>query len=608
MAKGSDYEVKNIYQGGYSSFSPSYGDGFTGYKVTSGSLGLTTDPRTANIIADASTKFSSGAKHMELALVSQEIFDSVPKQHLKEVNQLAKLIGAEVSIHAPVMDAAGITQQGYSESNRQSSERRISEIIERSHELNPDGNVKVNFHSAEGVPGTEWKKLPDSKKGFEGEANRMVAIDRESGKLIPLEKDIKYYPGGKGGEIREVLNTPEKNLENQNSVSWDNSINQLIFTKERADELLRKNEFQIRHLLSDLQEAKKEGKSEEEILSYLSGPTQKTAYMDLQTVNNYLSEVHKSANSLFSKAYDLAQKDGNEEVLSKLKDISKNYSEELEKNKGDILAESQAMRKLLFELKDDSLAPQQFVPVDKFVVNQSSKTFGNSAFNAYKKFGDKTPIMLIENPPAGFAASTGEDLRILVEKSRKEFAENAVKEKGISEKEAKKLAEKFIGATWDVGHINMLRKHGFSEEQIIKETEKVAPYVKHVHLSDNFGFEHTELPMGMGNVPLKEIMGKLGQKGFDAKKIIEAGQWWQHFRTNPMKESLEGMGASFYTSKIAPYWNQSNGFQQGYFSGYGNMLPQTNYELFGAGFSRLPQELGGNVSNGAGGRMGGDRV
>lgn len=82
----------------------------------------------------------------------------------------------------------------------------------------------------------------------------------------------------------------------------------------------------------------------------------------------------------------------------------------------------------------------------------------------------------------------------------------------MSENEAKKQAEKFIGATWDVGHINMLRKFGYEEKDIIKEAEAVAPYIKHVHLSDNFGFEHTELPMGMGNVPLKEIMEKLGKK------------------------------------------------------------------------------------------------
>ena len=74
----------------------------------------------------------------------------------------------------------------------------------------------------------------------------------------------------------------------------------------------------------------------------------------------------------------------------------------------------------------------------------------------------------------------------------------------------------------------MLRKYGYNEQDIVKESEKIAPLLKHIHLSDNFGFEHTELPMGMGNVPIKQIMEKLGDKGFEARKVIEAAGWWQH--------------------------------------------------------------------------------
>ena len=46
---------------------------------------------------------------------------------------------------------------------------------------------------------------------------------------------------------------------------------------------------------------------------------------------------------------------------------------------------------------------------------------------------------------------------------------------------------------------------------------------------------------------------------------------------------------------MGPYWNQIGGYQQGYFGGYGAMLPQKNFQTFGAGFSQLPSELGGNI-------------
>ena len=66
MAKG-DYKISDIYQGGYSSLaSPS-----NGY-MTAGSLGMTTDFRTANILQEVSTKISSGIKNIEVTAIQPE--------------------------------------------------------------------------------------------------------------------------------------------------------------------------------------------------------------------------------------------------------------------------------------------------------------------------------------------------------------------------------------------------------------------------------------------------------------------------------------------------------------------------------------------------------
>ena len=113
-----DYTINNVYQGGYSSFKPSYGDVFTGYHVAAGDFALTTDPRNANIIQEVSTKLSTGLKHMEVEGIQQEILDSIPKQHLKEANRIAKLVGAELTMHGPLVEASGISKEGFSESNR----------------------------------------------------------------------------------------------------------------------------------------------------------------------------------------------------------------------------------------------------------------------------------------------------------------------------------------------------------------------------------------------------------------------------------------------------------------------------------------------------------
>jgi sugar phosphate isomerase/epimerase len=602
------------YQGGYNSLDPNkaYSSSFTGYRATAGSLGITTDPRSANILKEASSKLSSGIKDIELALVQPEIFDSIPKQHLKEINQLSKLTGIDISVHGPVIDSAGFTREGYSDVSREAAQRRIADVLIRSQEVNPKGNVPVVFHSAEGIPGSEWKTLGDEKKGESRQAKRLIAVDRETGKMIPLETETKYYPGEEEVEGKKII--PEKGLETVNYTEWDNSLAQIEFNRENAERILQEVHPAHRDLYLEMRTAQMQGRIDEWMKNRTLNEREMEELKRISSAEEFMGQARLNANAAFNKAYKTAQKDNDQKTLEYLRSLSKQYgdglgvkdSEKRSLASLDPKTQSNAMFRLISGLKE--IQPRSYIPIEEFATEKSAETFGNAAFQAYKKHKDKTPIMAIENPPAGMGLSTGEDLKNLVTASRKKFAENLIEE-GINKKQAEKTAEKFIGATWDVGHINMLRKQGFSEEDIIKETEKIAPFIKHVHLSDNFGFEHTELPMGMGNVPMKEIMEKLGQKGFEAKKIIEAGNWWQHFQTNPFNESLEGLGSPMYSGAPSatvggmPYWNQSLGFQQSYSEGFGRMLPGINYQTFGAGFSQLPSHLGGEMQGGQGSRM-----
>jgi len=620
--KSGDYEVSDIYQGGYSSLNPLFN-----VYTAAGTLGMTTDPRVANILQEVSSKLSTGAKQISVTAVSPEIFDSIPKQQLKEVHRLSKLTGIDVSMHGPVMDVAGISQQGYSEVDRESAERKVTDVLLRSKELNPEGNIPVTFHTAEGIPGSQF--LPPAQRKEGEEYKRLIIVNRETGRLAPLEAEKKFYPQmeelkpgvqekiergiitkedlaeNRGKYIKQIpleegkYYSPEKRVEVLNATEWDNSLNQVFFNQERAQEILGKNQAQIQHLQKSINDMKERKISDKEIREKLT-PTQRHAWSNLQAAQNYLQDVHQQVNGLFSKAYEF----GTDEQKNHLKKLSEDFRTMIEKNGADPLAQAEAMNYMVNELKKEEYAPSLYEPIEKFATEKTAQTFGNAAFNSYKKFKGKSPVLVIENPPAGFGLSTGEDVKRVVEESREQFIENAKKE-GMSESQARKEAEKLIGATWDVGHINMLRKYGYSEEDIIKETEKVAPYVKQIHLSDNFGFEHTELPMGMGNVPLKEMMAKLGQKGFEAPKIIEAANWWQHFKTAPFQETLEATGSPLYSMKMSPDWSQAPGLYQGYSSGMeGQWLPQIHYETFGTGFSRLPKELGGQAG-GQGGRMSG---
>jgi sugar phosphate isomerase/epimerase len=581
-----DYHLEDIYQGGYSTLNP---ENFTtGYRIPPGQIGIATDPRTANIIQEVATKLRTGAKQIEVSVIQPGVFESIPTQQLKEVKRLSELTGIDISVHAPLIEPAGISQQGqYSELARVEAERQMIMAVERSHEISPNGNVPVTFHSSVNWQGPEYQKTKEGE-----EKVRIPIINQDTGQIAVVQASQRFSPRMTEEQlIKGVRESAEKQIEVRNETEWSDSITNLVAIKERADRMIRETE----PFIDTIQEKVRTGSTYESLT-----PTERDQVNRHHNASLELGEIQKHLSGLFEKAYKI----GDEEERKKLGEISKDFRENLGaiKSPWDLASQSRAMDSLMQNL--DALPPPEvYKPVEDFAVDKTATTFANAAFNSYKKFKDNAPIISIENPPTGGGLSRGEDLKKLVESARNKFVEKAVGE-GMSERDAREQASKLIGVTWDVGHINMLRKYGYTEQDVIKEAEKIAPLVKHVHLSDNFGFEHTELPMGMGNVPIKAIMEKLGQKGFEARKIIEAGNWWEHFKTSPFQQTLEAFGSPIYGIKMQPYWNQAVS-SQGYYSGYGQMLPAINYETFGSGFSTLPAELGGQRQQTGRSRMGG---
>jgi len=586
MADKQNYKIENIYQGSYSSLDPTKGELFTGYRMPAENLSLSTDARTANIVQEIGSKISSGVKNVEASQVFPEVFDSIPKQQFKELGRLMKLTGVQVSLHGPLIEASGLTQQGeFTESSRESAERHMMSVVDKNQLINPQGNTPITFHSSSGLPGGVVSK------GKEAESVVVINSDTKSVNKIPLEK--RRFPG------EENKINAKKEIEKMNEDSWSEAIRSMTYYADIGLNSINRSgifkvledEFEKKELPQEFKQAKSD---------FRSGAT-------------FLNDSYRQLTRLFETAYRHATPED--------KKILDNFSKEIEEKAKKISENKNSNESILLrrdiinrgeEIFSEISPPQTLKVLKEFAQDKTVTTFGNVALHAYKKFKDKAPIISIENPPveSGAEFTTGEDIKNLVEESRKKFVEKAVmpEEKGglgISKSEAKKQAERIIGATWDVGHINSMKKFGYTDEDIIKETEKVAPFVKHVHLADNFGLKDTELPIGMGNVPIKEIMEKLGEKGFEGKRVIEALQWWQHFKTPPLQETLEAFGSPIYPMKAGPYWNQAAGFHQDYFGGYGMILPEGHYGSFGAGFSQLPTELGGQRGGGGGSRMSG---
>jgi hypothetical protein len=609
------YTISDIYQGGYSSLNPSYGELFIGYHAVAGEMGAPTKPDTANQIQQVNQLLNQGIIPIEMGVLKPEVFDTIPKQHFKEIKQMAELTGAKISVHAPLIEPSGITEQGWSETNRELAERQLNSVVEKAYEIDNKGGMPITIHSA-GIPGREYKMTPEGKK-----TERLIVIDQETGKMSPMEEETKYYPqmGTLKPEVKEKIQrgeitrqeifenkekyyqqvplskgevySPERELDALNNTQWDNSLSQIVFYKEGADRILSENAIQIQHLMKEFGE----GKITPEVLSKF--PEMEKAWGHVKNAGTYLENAQQYLNGLFHKAY----KYGSPREKKFLEQASEQFKKDLPKT-FDPVQESKAIQGLIMNL--DNVHPNLYVPIEDFAVEHSAKTFANVAFNAYDKFGSKAPTISIENLYPGMAFAYGKEMDNLITKSKEKFVEKAV-EKGYSESVAKEQADRMIGMTFDLGHLNIAKKGGFKDKDLIKEAEEIAKHVKHVHLADNFGYSDSHLPPGMGNVPNKEILEMLEKKGFKGRKISEAGGFAQQFGISPFPYVLEAMGSPIYSMHMAPYWNQAVGLQQGYYSGIGAIFPDINYQTFGASFSQVPMELGGQRPGAGGARMSG---
>jgi hypothetical protein len=586
---------ENFYPGSVYPLDPEYGELFTGYRVSAERIGMTTDPRTANQLQEVSNKINPGGKVIEVSTISPQIFEAVPDQHLKAIKQLSKITGTEISVHGPAIEPSGYTREGkWSEADRKQAENQILSAIERSHKLDSKGNIPVSFHSAYMIP---EERVIIKEEGKE-KPKTMLATDTRTGEIIQIKETEKYFPE-EGGLKKEF--DPLGELKKRNDERWIQTLNNLNWYAMRGEENIR----------AAIERIEKEGGKEvtEEILrAYAEEGKEKVmekfakegiptedltnTFRNLDHGSIFLRDSYNMLRELYNRVYKEATPEDRAKLNAYNNLIKKEVEAGIEKDPEKLERFAELVEKGVNTLKDIK-SPNLFQPLNKFLIDKNSETFANTALAAYKKFGDKAPIISIENPPAGTALSRAGEIKELIEKSWKKFIEKAKKE-GMSEGQARDVAKKLIGATWDVGHINMLRKYGYDKADIVKETGKIAPYVKHIHLSDNFGYEHTELPMGMGTVPIKEIMEKLGKKSEEVKKIVEAGQWYQFFKTPPLIETYEAFGSSLFQMK-APYWNQIASTYGAYSAGYGTILPEQHFSLYGGGFSTLPTELGGQM-------------
>ncbi len=623
----SDFEIEQAY--GVSS-----GYGAIGYQVPAGQIGFPSDPRTANQLDAVSKRLSTGAKVIEVSGVNisggegegahMSLLNAIPKNQFDEIRRLKELTGAELTFHGPLVELSGFRGGSWEEVDRLRSEREMLRAVEEGQRLNPKGNTPIVFHTTN-LPHMEEKHW--DKKAKKEITTEAIVINKATG--VPERFRMPkpdYFKGAKVIELNQAI-------EERNKQVWDQSLSRLSFGAFQAQRII---EEELNQLVGEskrvkLAETEKEEENKKILLDYykkyVTNPAEAEDYLEkvapkdyqkkfLQDAakiishgETYLKGSYQELKELYNQAYAVAKEIDDKESLNKLDEYRKRIAQKVEMYEKD----PSLVREFAEEITNGVSVlrkvhnPEIYEPMNNFLIDKSSETISNVAIKSFDKFKNNAPIIALENPPADrYALSRAEDIRNLIENSRKKFIEKATAPKdkgglGLSKSEADFQAKKLIGATWDTGHINAMQAYGYTKEDVIKEAKKIAPYVKHVHVVDNFGLTDTELPVGMGTAPIKEQLEIFDKYNKQAKKIMETGDWYTRLgmRSPPVSQSFSALGSQIYPSAaVSPYWSQVFSSYGSYFSGLGPINPEQHHNMYGAGFANLPVELGGQVAGG----------
>ena len=604
--------------------------------------GAPTSPQTPNQIGEMGKLLNSGMKNVEVGAIQSDVFDTIPEQHFDEMRRLAKITESKVSVHAPIVDPAGFDQQGnWTEETRKENENYIKSVIDRSQKLDPEGNVSITIHTTAGMPGSvtetdeEGRVLRYKEDTREGDVHHkkgdeviraMHIVDRDKGQLAPVQREVLRYIE------KDKEYSVEERLKNINQTTWDQEKLQLMSHQKAKQELQHMNDRLTKSYdyIKLSMKAKDASEGVQTMTREEMGEFEKMhsqIELNNRQIQEYDNHLGTGLNTLHHKYITYRKKPTNKEEEEKYKinqeiienskkeyiKFNKYYGQkvkELGKLDGDdpkLRAESRKISQMHNEINDRILshlseldAPELFISSDEFARKKTVETISNAAKYAYKKYGDDAPIISLENVMPTMVLSRGESMKKLLDETKSKFVKEIAKEKKIKIKKAKKIADKIIGTTWDVGHIHQLRKQGFTDKEIVAETKKIAKDITHVHLTDNFGYNDSHLALGMGDVPLKAHLREMEKHASEERRhIVESGAYAAQFKTSPTLPSLEAMNSPIYTYDAGPTWASSRDLYASYLVGYGDILPQKHFDtFFGGGFSRLPKELGGQQGGG----------
>lgn len=489
---------------------------------------------------------------------------------------------------------------------------------------------------------------PEAAKQFEEDARlykegkkhfvqALGVVNRETGQVevLPLQKKKEILTEF-GAELAEKIWTPYEKLDSLNQNQWDEEKLKMLSLRKQITEIAERMQLKSQQLDALEKTGLKDSKQYQAMIEANT--------RDIDLMSSHIQTLNHDINSMSATIFDKFNKWTDKEDREKFYENKemKNYRDEFKKIDNQLLevtnefnekireAESKEekeklekdarmIQQAILGRKNDIMvsavskmpAPDIWKPTEGFAQEKLAETVSSAIITFAKEHPDfdlsKAPVLAIENWHPNTPMGRAESLKEAVHMAREKFAEKLTSDKDFkgkySKKDADKLAEKLIGATWDMGHINFLRKSGYSEEElkkkVIEETQKIADVVKHLHITDNFGFSDAHLPPGMGNVPVADIMETLKKAGFEGLGVAELGGYINEFGVNPYQRVIEHFDNPMYSENameggmyksIPKYWQGSNYYQDPFVE-----FPQQHFNLYSSSFTTLPKTFGGQV-------------
>jgi hypothetical protein len=545
--------------------------------LTSKIVGITSNP-TQNQVQALQASIRGGASKIELGFMGVNkgsgqapTPESMSKIDREMINQLARINEVETTVHAApqVSNLSGLDQRGggFSENARETALNEIKRAIDFAADASTGGAVVFHWdewqrpiESAYGLDDENNQfqghkgeyKSEKSKSGYgsetvmfvDTETDRIQSIRRDMDFVEPEIQNIELKTDERGNRFLEYRYVDDENSgeaktkplyyddiikleEEMNNPQNEKYKDYVAFAEDVFPEL--RNKWKDIEAMPEKTELQRKQKNDEKFLFH---------FMRRQADQAY--EQYLSADSYYRHYEPTYERDSRSK------------------------AENDQRRKMAWARFQEQLDKvNKLRPVEEYSTEKAAETVAEAAMYAWERSQNNPNIKrnLYVAPESVFPESYGshpDEMRAMIDKARDEMTEQLMRtQKFKDEKKAHEEAEKYIRATFDIGHLNMWRRHlkrkegeslddynqRFNKWALDKSTELAKEgYIGHAHMSDNFGFGDEHLSVGQGNAPIREFVDAMRKTGKVDDFIVELGSYNAE---TALKDAWSHLGVSF---------------------------------------------------------------